>query len=158
MRDESLLPGLSDFLFIPPPSALIPLKPRQPLVQILPADAEDARGLGLVAARCSQDFAYVVGFEFGQRRPARATCAARSANRLRQLLQPDARLLGDDDGSLDNVRKLPHVARPAVCGERGTRRGVEAARGATVLGGVAFKELLGQRPHVLAPLAQRRDV
>src|SRR5215213_7714183 len=56
-------------------SPLIPTPSREPLVQILPADAEDARGLGLVTADGFERLAYVFGLKLRERGPTRAARA-----------------------------------------------------------------------------------
>ena len=57
---------------IPTPNTLRPspfLHPRQPLIEVLAADAKYARGFGLVAASRCQNLANVIDLDFGERRP-----------------------------------------------------------------------------------------
>src|SRR5947207_543918 len=102
--------------FILHPSAFILSPPRQLLVQILSADAEHARRLRLVAARGLKHLAYVLGLKLCERRSpsASSACADRSPDRLRQIIRAHRLPLRDDDGALDDVRKLAHVAGEVV--------------------------------------------
>src|SRR5947209_3235520 len=103
---------------------------RQLLVQILSADAEDARRLGLVAARGLKHLAYVLGLKLCERRSPCLTSARadRSPDRLRQIIRAHRLPLRDDDGAFDDVREFAHVAGEVVSRERGARLRVEAAR------------------------------
>src|SRR2546421_1010645 len=142
---------LSPCLPVPPSprhsfSVFILSLPRQLLVQILSADAEDACRLRLVAARGLKHLAYVLGLKLCERRSPCLTSARadRSPDRLRQIIRAHRLPLRDDDCALDDVRKLAHVAGEVVSVERGERLHVEAARRATVLRRVGFEELFGQ--------------
>ena len=62
----------------------------------------------------------------------------------------------EDDGALDHVLELAHVARPGVALQAGERLVREAVEVPVVLGGVHPQEVLGQHRHVFPALAQGR--
>ena len=66
-------------------------------------------------------------------------------------------MLSRDDGPLDRVPKLPHVAGPIVRPERGQRFGVEAVNILSVLLIEFLNEVGNKQIEVLKSLAQRRD-
>ena len=76
---------------------------------------------------------------------------------LRKIVERYATLLSRDDGPLDRVPKLSHVARPIVRPERGQRFGVEAVNILSVLLIEFLNEVGNKQIEVLKSLAQRRD-
>jgi len=76
---------------------------------------------------------------------------------LRKIVERYATLLSRDDGPLDRVPKLPHVARPIVRPERGQRFGVEAVNILSVLLIEFLNEVGNKQIEVLKSLAQWRD-
>ena len=74
----------------------------------------------------------------------------------RQALARDLGAGRDDDGALDDVLQLAHVPRPRVLLEQRQHLGRELVGDvAAVLLVVLAYEVLCEREHVLAPLAQR---
>jgi len=78
-------------------------------------------------------------------------------NFLGKIVERYPALLSRDDGPLDRVTKLPHVARPTVRLERGQRFGVEAVNILSVLL-IEFLNKVGNKQiEVLKSFAQWRD-
>jgi hypothetical protein len=78
-------------------------------------------------------------------------------NFLWKIVERYATLLSRDDGPLDRVPKLPHVARPIVRPERGQRFGVEAVNILSVLPIELLNEVGNKQIEVLKSFAQWRD-
>jgi hypothetical protein len=78
-------------------------------------------------------------------------------NFLGKIVERYPALLSRDDGPLDCVPKLPHVARPTARSERGQRFGVEAVNILSVLLIEFLNEVGNKQIEVLKSLAQRRD-
>src|SRR5947209_7138292 len=98
------------------------------LPERLPADAEEPRRFGLVAARKAQRAGDVPPFNFVQRRaPRRGTIGlegGRVENLARQMIQPDRADIVEAGGvepALDGVPQLAYVARPRVVAQRRRR-------------------------------------
>jgi hypothetical protein len=78
-------------------------------------------------------------------------------NFLEKIVERYPALLSRDDGPLDRVPKLPHVARPTVRPERGQRFGVEAVNILSVLPIEFLNEVGDKQIEVLKSLPQWRD-
>src|SRR5215212_945216 len=113
-----------------------------------------------VAARTLQGVLYDVALVGRDRlRERQARNRARpfgGLQRRRQVVAVYDRRVADDDGALDYVLKLAHVAGPVV-----GREHVDGGRGDSldvfaVLAPVLLKEVVGEQEHVRLTLAQRR--
>ena len=78
-------------------------------------------------------------------------------NFLGKIAERYPALLSRDDGPLDRVPKLPHVARPTIRLERGQRFGVEAVNILSVLLIEFLDEVGNKQIEVLKSFAQWRD-
>ena len=78
-------------------------------------------------------------------------------NFLGKIVERYPALLSRDDGPLDRVPKLPHVARPTVRLERGQRFGVQAVNILSVLLIEFLNEVGNKQIEVLKSVAQRRN-
>src|SRR5436853_6815561 len=90
--------------------------PRQPFIEIFPADAKYARGLSLVAAGRRQNLANVIDFDFGERWPAILSISLRrgQAHTLCQVADFDSLADGNNYRALNDVCQLANVAREVV--------------------------------------------
>ena len=79
-----------------------------------------------------------------------------AADGVGQVVEGDDVASGQDDGAVDGVLQLAHVAGPVVGVEGGDGGVVEAAQALFIIG--ALQEALGQRRNLFAPLPQRRHV
>ena len=142
--------------FILHPSALL-FAARQPLVEVLAADAEDARGLRLVAARGGQRLADVLVLHLGERRAARAPRRGPDGrpHGLGQVFSLDARALGDDDGALDDVRQLA-TCRTRVSCERAAPARRSNPQAPPCLAAYFFKNFRANRRNVSRRSRKRR--
>src|SRR5690606_11278071 len=69
---------------------------------------------------------------------------SRRTNALRQVPEPDPRVVAGKDGGLDRVGELANVAGPGVRVQTGEGGGIETAHGPVVAAGVVLQEVREQ--------------
>src|SRR5437867_10962729 len=125
-------------------------------IEGLGVDGQERGRLAAVAADLAQGREDVLALHrleaSGRRRGRWRAGAQHFGGKIRGL---DLVALAQDDRTLDGVEELANVARPGIRLERGERRGAEPL---DAVRGVRLHEMIGEEPHVLSPLAQRRDL
>jgi hypothetical protein len=127
--------------------------------------AQPPRGAAHVPAGALEHTQDVLALELLHRlaqRRARVLAQARAGlghrHVERHVLQMDDRAPGEDDGAMQDVLELAHVAGPVVAREHLEGTGRHAAHVAVALAGDLAHEVLDECGNVLAPLAERRHV
>src|SRR5262245_19247170 len=123
-------------------------------------DAEDVSGCALVPAGELEGLENGETLDFLERTAARN--AARTnlelarASELRQIRRLDLSVARHNDGTLDRVLELTHVARPVVLFERAHGRRRDTHDLSVVLSRIDPNELRRQQRQILGPLSQWR--
>src|SRR5581483_8225502 len=134
--------------------------PLEAIVEGAPAHPQDIRRASLVPSDVLDGAEEKLAFDFVPRRAeSNGEADFRSAARSqlqRQVSEREHRRPAYDNRPLDDVTKFADVAGPSVCSERIVKVLLQPLYALAVLAVEFFDEMLGQRPQVVKPMAQRR--
>ena len=75
-----------------------------------------------------------------------------------EIVRLDFRAIGKDDGAVDHVAKLPHVAVPTVSEQARASPVAELEAGPASLAPIVLEEEINKQANVFAAVAQRRQM